>query len=315
MAEEMIVGYCPHCGKKLQVPADLERFACMYCAEKMTQSQLLAELPKPVAASAQDIESEFTAFEAAILNSVTDYPESYKKVNKTDFADYSEAYLTACRPAIDHLERCARMDPEHADEWAVKGAESFIRQVDAWLTQHPDWKSKRKRNLLVDNTKFTIALFLIPMLSRVNWQVAKPFARKVRELWLKNHPESPFSLATYQDLLGGFRKRWFCFITTAICEQEGKPDDCAELTAFRHFRDNWLVKQPDGPALVQEYYDTAPFIVMHINYCDDAPARYKELRENYLQPCYTALQEGRLDDCKQTYVTMVRDLQKRYLAN
>ena len=62
----------------------------------------------------------------------------------------------------------------------------------------------------------------------------------------------------------------------------------------------WLMAQPDGPALVQEYYDTAPFIVMQIDYCDDAARRYAELRRDYLQPCYEALQENRMADCKQT---------------
>ena len=224
MAEEMITGYCPHCGKKLQIPADLERFACMYCAEKMNRSQLLAELPKPVTASPQDIDEAFTAFKENVLRCVTEFPDSYKRVNKTDFADYSETYLTTCRPIIDDLERCARMDPDNAAAWGEKGAECLIEQLNDWFTQQPDWKSKRKRNLMIDNAKFTIALFLVPMLSRVNWQVAKPFARKVHALWMQAHPESPFSLATYQDLLGGFRKRWFCFITTAICEQVHLPE-------------------------------------------------------------------------------------------
>lgn len=315
MADEMIVGYCPNCQKKLQIPADLEQFACMYCAHKMKQADLLAELPKPVAAPAKDIEAEFAAFAADVMICVTQFPDSYKRINKTDFSGYSDEYLTTCRPVIDHLERCARMDPERAAYWGERGAEEFMSQLTDWFTHHPDWKSKRKRNLLIDNTKFTIALFFIPMLSRVNWMVAKPLARKLHALWMASYPESVFSLATYQDLVGGFKKRWFCFITTAICQQEGKGDDCAELTAFRNFRDGWLMAQPDGPALVQEYYDTAPFIVMQIDYCDDAARRYAELRRDYLQPCYEALQENRMADCKQTYVSMVRALQQRYLQH
>ena len=34
-----------------------------------------------------------------------------------------------------------------------------------------------------------------------------------------------------------------CFVTTAVCDSFGKSDDCYELTAFRAFRDNWLVKE------------------------------------------------------------------------
>lgn len=41
-----------------------------------------------------------------------------------------------------------------------------------------------------------------------------------------------------------------CFITTAVCQCFGKSDDCYELTMFRRFRDDWLMKQPDGKALI-----------------------------------------------------------------
>lgn len=40
----------------------------------------------------------------------------------------------------------------------------------------------------------------------------------------------------------------------------GKPDDCYELTTFRAFCDEWLVKQPDGQTLLDKYYSIAPKI-------------------------------------------------------
>ena len=47
------------------------------------------------------------------------------------------------------------------------------------------------------------------------------------------------------NLLGilSFGRRGGCYITTAVCEFYGKPDDCHELTQFRKFRDEWLAKQ------------------------------------------------------------------------
>ena len=56
-----------------------------------------------------------------------------------------------------------------------------------------------------------------------------------------------------------------CYITTAICEEFGKPDDCYELTSFRNFRDTWLKQQPGGQNLIAQYYKTAPTIVELIN--------------------------------------------------
>ena len=116
----------------------------------------------------------------------------------------------------------------------------------------------------------------------------------------------------YDTLAGGFKKFRFCFITTATCAAEGKPDDCAELTAFRAFRDGWLRQRPDGPERIAEYYAVAPSIVAGVEYCDDAPARYAEIRSRWLGPCYAALQRGEMERCYDTYRDMVQTLQERY---
>ena len=39
---ETIKGNCPHCGKPLEIPAELEEFSCMYCGERMRTAVLLA---------------------------------------------------------------------------------------------------------------------------------------------------------------------------------------------------------------------------------------------------------------------------------
>ena len=103
-----------------------------------------------------------------------------------------------------------------------------------------------------------------------------------------------------------------CFLTSACVKFKGLPDDCAELTAFRAFRDGWLRQRPDGPERIAEYYAVAPSIVAGVEYCDDAPARYAEIRSRWLGPCYAALQRGEMERCYDTYRDMVQTLQKRY---
>lgn len=310
---EQIIGYCPKCGKELQIPGELPRFACMYCATKLTQAQLLADAPAPMPAVEGDAAEEFAAFSALVLACVTNFPDSYKKVTRSEFSKYSDTYLDACRPAFDHLDQCARIEPDRRTEWAELGAEDLMQQLNDWFAAQKGWNSRARQTRIVDNAKFTIALFLVPMLSRGNWTISCPFAKRLHTLWMARYPKSPFTLASYDDLVSGFRKRWLCFITTAVCEAEGKPDDCAELTAFRRFRDGWLSQQPDGPALIEEYYEIAPAIVLHLQYADDAPARYAALRRDYLSPCYAALQAGDPGRCKQLYTQMVRRLERQYL--
>lgn len=53
--------------------------------------------------------------------------------------------------------------------------------------------------------------------------------------------------------IGSFVTGGGCYITTAVCEFYGKPDDCYELTEFRKFRDEWLALQPDGELLIKNY--------------------------------------------------------------
>ena len=125
--------------------------------------------------------------------------------------------------------------------------------------------------------------------------------------WNYNYNDCPF----YQAKHGGSSSS--CYLTSACTEARGLPDDCAELTAFRAFRDGYLAAQPDGEALIREYYNIAPGIVTCINTCSDRHASYERIREQYLTPCYEDLLAGRNADCKTRYVQMVRDLERKYL--
>ena len=96
-----------------------------------------------------------------------------------------------------------------------------------------------------------------------------------------------------------------CYITTATCEEYGKPDDCYELTAFRSFRDNWLVHQPDGADLIKRYYATAPHIVDLINRQENRTEIYHYLNDNYLSKCLCYIEQGENEKCKELYIDMM----------
>ena len=103
-----------------------------------------------------------------------------------------------------------------------------------------------------------------------------------------------------------------CFITTAVCKCFGKPDDCYELTMFRGFRDNWLAQQPDGEALVAEYYAIAPTIVNRIDQMVSSADIYQQIWQRYLAPCLKHLEQGENEACKERYIDMVRTLKAQY---
>ena len=74
------------------------------------------------------------------------------------------------------------------------------------------------------------------------------------------------------------------------------------------------LREHGGAALIEEYCEKAPAIVNCINLCDVPEERYAELRSRWLEPCYRALQEERFEDCRDSYVDMVRTLERRYLS-
>lgn len=99
-----------------------------------------------------------------------------------------------------------------------------------------------------------------------------------------------------------------CYITTAICEEYGKADDCYELTVFRSFRDNWLIYQTDGKELIDRYYKTAPDVVELINQQENRTEIYRYLNDTYLAKCLEYIEKGENEKCKVLYIDMMEFL-------
>ena len=105
-----------------------------------------------------------------------------------------------------------------------------------------------------------------------------------------------------------------CFITTATCLSAGKADNCEELTIMRLFRDEWLLNQPDGAYLIEDYYRTDPTKVEKINQQPDRTLIYATIYQKYILPCVQCAKEKRFNDSKRIYVDMVTTM-KNYTAS
>ena len=158
----------------------------------------------------------------------------------------------------------------------------------------------------------TIATFMVPMIGHLKLSISEDMCKNLQATWVARYPKSPFYIGTYEGISTGFRKK-FCFITTAVCQSQGKADDCLELTTLRDFRDGYLSQCPDGEALIQEYYQSAPVIVTNIQATSDSDARFAEINNSYIKPCLDDIDQGDLEQCKTRYTTMVRDLQALYM--
>lgn len=306
MDEKQLEGICPSCGKPLQIPAELESFSCMYCGHRMT----LAEFTAPQPAGEFD-EAVYRDVCAHMIDCVAGEREMRLDIRRKTFDRAFLAYEERHGELFRRLDAACAPVPEQHEALFRELACRFLDDMAAsW-----EKESAIKRKTAREDDKITIAIFLSPMILHLNLSCGEALAKAINDEWLRRHPKTPYYIGTYEALSNGFRKKLFglCFITTAVCTYEGKPDDCAELTAFRAFRDGYLAACPDGAALIREYYDIAPAIVSMIDLCTDPAESYGEIRARWLAPCYRDLQEGRMADCKARYTDMVRTLEARFL--
>ena len=306
---DVITGRCPKCGEQLEIPAHLKQFSCMYCGTRLTPSELTDDFAAPNA-PAVDGTASAAFYRKHVLGVITNHPGIEKKMTRSDFVPAFEQYSQSNEEIFRQLDAAVSAGAITLED----AADFFLDQLETRWEQEASWKASR--SALMDTDKFVIAVFLVPMIRRMELKTSEDYCQILREHWCSRHPKSPFYLGNYEELAGGFRKKFLglCFITTAVCLQAGKPDDCPELTAFRAFRDGYLRACPDGPALIEEYYNVAPGIVLRIDLSRDREARYEAIRENWLAPCYADIQAGNLHRCKERYVEMVRSLEKEYLS-
>lgn len=297
-------GFCPKCGNELVLPDGLEEFSCLYCGERLDLSRLLRQ------AAATNPEEDYLSFQRDALHAAVDFPQSMEQMSRPLFFDYFDRYYADCSAPFEALERCAIARGADWEAVLARAAAWLMEQIDAWFRAQKGWSFPPRRSELRDRTKFTIAIFLVPTACRSAPAIGKAFGKKLREQWLLRYPDSPFELTTYEELAAGFRKLPSCFITTAVCEFLGQPDDCAMLTDFRAFRDGYLRAQPGGQNEIREYYDRAPGVVARIDCCEDRAVVYPRLYQDYLLPCHEALREGNPARCRAIYRRMMNMLLK-----
>lgn len=294
MDQSTISGICPSCGRNLVIPAELNEFSCMYCGARLAPADILPRSvsPAPDAAEASEVLSRELA--GCILN----YPGVFRHMTRKAFGPHFDSYRTACEPVLSRVESAMTLPG---------AAEAIARAtLDTVAAACP---SAAK----LDEAKFTLCLLLVPALRMHCGKSAEPLCQELHSQWLRRWPKSTFQLVTYADIDAGFQRKKLCYITTAVCETLGKPDDCAELTAFRAFRDGYLAARPEGERLISTYYDWAPGIVTAIGCTDDPAAVYPRIWKEHLEPCYKALLEQDPARCQRLYTDMVRTLGRTYL--
>ena len=102
-----------------------------------------------------------------------------------------------------------------------------------------------------------------------------------------------------------------CYLTTACCDYFGFSDDCEYLAVLRSFRDDWLLHQPGGEKLVEEYYRMAPPIVLAIEKRLDTDKIYHVIFKG-ITIAVEMIKNKEMEQAKKFYMNMSLSLKQKF---
>lgn len=242
-----------------------------------------------------------------MLFSIQDPLKNFKKNEyEKSFRSYEEKFSET----MDEIEE-AYGNAEDPAQLLEELAMSLVLQVQEQLQQK---KNQRQREKVLMDYNMSIVIYLSPALIDHNKESGRPLMEELLRRWKAAFPKTNLKVSTFEEINSGVRNR-YCYITTAVCENLGKPDDCYELNLLRDYRDGYLQQTEEGEQLIRKYYDVAPTIVKHINQRKEKDQIYQDIFASYLSPCIQLIENHENEKCRVLYQDMVDTLTKKYLLN
>lgn len=223
------------------------------------------------------------------------YPDAFKKYHEKNLVTYQ---------AIEHYYE------------STEKKEEFLKELGGLIAkiageEMEQLKKKSQKEKLLTDYNLCLAVYVLPGILEFKGNSSQALADALVAAWKEQFPTTNVQAASFEQINSGFQRK-YCYITTAVCETFGKPDDCYELTLLRNYRDTYLMEQEDGEKIIREYYDLAPTIVKHINRKENSGEIYESIWTDYLSPCIRMIENGQQEECKSLYIQMVRDLERTY---
>lgn len=194
-------------------------------------------------------------------------------------------------------------------------ADCLARKAEEMLA---DAKNRTKRETMQMNLNLYMVSYFLPAIvayqrrSGAKEEDMKKLTAAICDRWalsFKNH----IQVSDYESIKAGFKQK-LCFVTTAVCRGLHKPQDCRELTLMKRYRDEYLMNQEDGDAVIHEYYDIAPTIVKRIAKEASPEEKYLYLWNHYIKKCVELVEQSRNEQCREVYERMMTELREEYLV-
>ncbi|HIT88855.1 MAG TPA: hypothetical protein IAC41_00330 [Candidatus Merdenecus merdavium] len=308
---EFTEGKCPKCQGKLQIPSDRESIICMYCGKEIAAKAAIESGKEDMkefnhAAFLKYYETAKMGLPTMVTGIKNGMKDFKKNTYETAFSNYLDQYKQALE-AFHH----AYIISEEKETLLQDVAKLIISESVEEVKALP--KERQKEQKIMD-ANMILVVYVIPAILEMSGESFDLLADQVLIEWKKEFPKTNLRKSTYENIAGGFRKK-LCYITTAVCDQTGKPDDCHELNVLRSYRDEYLLKDEMGKQLVEEYYDIAPTIVKRISMRSNAKEIYTKILNKYITPCIFLIEQNELEKSKDLYQEMVRNLQAEFVLS
>lgn len=106
-----------------------------------------------------------------------------------------------------------------------------------------------------------------------------------------------------------------CYLTTAMCNILGYPDDNYYLQTLRTFRDTVLKQDVKYYPLLVTYDVIGPTIALNLSQDKDRVQIAKTMLNNYISKAVTAIEENKTSEATNIYLAMTNALAEKYNIN
>lgn len=294
-------GRCPKCGELMQIPVERDKIICMFCGQ-----EFLAEESR--AADAAVYEKELDALRECIKSLFTEVEKTVKGFQRTEYEKSFTKYRMTHKEVLSVIGKIMGSAPDKTQA-AEQIADMLVAQGSAFMEKRGGKLNYKSEQMTLNMYVVTYVIPAILSIENGKWsEVTDCLCRK----WAASFKDSRIQAADFESLCGGFRKK-LCYVTTAVCRGLQKPEDCGELLLLKQYRDGYLSGNEEGKQLICEYYDMAPTIVKRMEKREDRAEIYQHLYQEYIAPCVRLIEEGKNEECLETYREMVEMLRTEYL--
>jgi len=239
---ETILIKCPHCKEEMQAPAGRESILCMFCGERidLTAAGIKEAENNGPAADNADAGKCYENLNFILEHAgaaCKEYSAKVKAFRKDSYHELFErykeenyAFYTAVKLVLDYASE------ESLDGIYHQIAGAFIREQEAALEQVK--KKNEKFTVQMDKNMF-MAVYVLPSIKEIRGSRANELAEAICKEWGSSFKDSNIIASDYDSIVQGF-KRKLCYVTTAVCQNLNKGENCEELRLIKEFRDGYL---------------------------------------------------------------------------